>query len=129
MSDERVPEFLIGSWRILAFQDRQDPGDPWIDTYGPGVKGLVTYERSGALSVHVAPDITSSQAYTAYFGTWELGDAAVVDDVASGTVLHHIVAATPPELVDEPPERTFRVDADRLLLGDDVTWRRLCERA
>jgi hypothetical protein len=103
-------------------------GRPWTDTYGPGVQGLVVYHPSGALSVQVAPDATSDQPYTAYFGTWELREATVAEGVASGVVLHRMTGATPPELLTEVGERLFRVSPDRLLLGDDVTWRRSCIR-
>ena len=49
--------------------------------------------------------------------------------IASGVVLHRITGATAPDLLlGLDPERIFRVSADHLLLGDDVTWRRSCDR-
>jgi hypothetical protein len=128
MSTDEAAELLTGAWAVRVFQDREDPAVAWTDTYGSGVQGLVVYHPSGALSVQVVPDASSDLPYTAYFGTWEIGEATVADGVASGVALHRITASTMPELLDEGPERPFRVTVDRLLLGDDVTWRRSCDR-
>ncbi len=128
MSLEEAAALLTGAWAVRAFQDRDEPAVEWTDTYGPGVRGLIVYHPSGSLSIQVAPDASSDQPYTAYFGTWELQEATIADGTASGVVLHRMTAATPPELMTEAPERPFHVTPDHLLLGDDVTWRRSCDR-
>jgi hypothetical protein len=33
-----------------------------------------------------------------------------------------------PELLSADPEPPFRVSGDTLVLGDEATWRRICER-
>ena len=37
-------------------------------------------------------------------------------------------SAFPPELLDEGPDRPFRIVGDQLTLGDGRTWRRLLKR-
>jgi hypothetical protein len=43
-------------------------------------------------------------------------------------VLHHMNVAHPPKLLDEGPERDFRIQGVELMLGDGMTARRLFER-
>ena len=93
--------------------------------------GLILYHHSGTLSVQVAAarsDEAAPWTYIGYLGTFEVREAERSDEVISGVVLHHMAMAYPWELLDEGPEREFRIQGDDLMLGDGVTARRLFER-
>jgi hypothetical protein len=104
---------LIGAWRLVSM-DYRGPDNASVDPfYQPDSTGLIIYDASGWMSVHIAgphrqawkvpasrlPTTGSPQdgalkaaafdSYYAYFGTWDL------DEVQS-VVTHHVIAALLP---------------------------------
>ncbi|MET0983949.1 MAG: lipocalin-like domain-containing protein [Steroidobacteraceae bacterium] len=96
---------LIGTWKLLAFEDRSDKGEPRYP-YGVHPQGLLIYDATGHMAIQIMkvphPKVASGDeehvtaaekaalfdAYTAYFGTYEV-------DVERGTVTHHVEGAWP----------------------------------
>jgi Lipocalin-like domain len=106
-------EQLVGAWRLVSM-DYRGPDDASVDPfYQPDSTGLIIYDASGWMSVHIAgphrqawkvpasrlPTTGSPQdsalkaaafdGYYAYFGTWDL-------DEAQSVVTHHVVTALLP---------------------------------
>ncbi len=104
---------LIGAWRLVSI-DCSGPGGPIVDPfYQAGSTGIIVYDTSGWMSVHiVAPhrqpwDVPASRlssaaaaqdvrlkaaafdTYYAYFGTWDL-------DEATSVVVHHVKSSLIP---------------------------------
>jgi hypothetical protein len=116
---------LIGAWRVKRYDDRASTSEEWVETFGPNVDGLIVSHESGWLSVQV---VDSDGKLDSYFGRFEVIEIQEVDGDASGLLHHLILASSLPELLTADPARPFRVSADALVLGDEQTWRRICER-
>jgi hypothetical protein len=116
---------LIGAWRVKRYDDRDSVGDESAEAYGPDVDGLIMYDASGWLAVHV---VGSDGRLDSYFGRFEVVDIREEDGDVRGLLNHLIVASSMPELLTADPVRPFRVSGDVLVLGDEETWRRICDR-
>ncbi len=57
----------------------------------------------------------------AYFGTYTV-------DTQKHAVTHHVEGSLAPEFTDTDQPRPFKLEGDRLEIGDGKTWRRLLER-
>ena len=75
-----------------------------------------------------ADDPTATFRYVGYFGTYAVREARRDGEKIVGVVEHHMESAYPPELLDEGPDRPFRITGDQLTLGDGRTSRRLLKR-
>jgi hypothetical protein len=126
---EEATSRLAGVWRVVAVEDRPDEESDWV-SYGSDPHGLIIYDRSGILSVHLVADgpLPSSAAYIGYWGTFRVVEAEDAADGVVGVVEHHMAGMSTKELNDEDPRRPFRLKGDRLMLGDDRTYRRILER-
>ncbi|HSS54935.1 MAG TPA: hypothetical protein VLK79_09850 [Gaiellales bacterium] len=116
---------LIGAWRVRRYDDRDSIDDEWTETYGPDVDGLIVYHESGWLTVSVAG---GGGKLDSYFGRFEVVEISEEHGAVTGVLNHLIVASSLPELLNADPARPFRVSGDALVLGDETTWRRICER-
>ena len=122
---------IVGAWTLFEYEDRETESDPWTPTFGAGPSGMVVYGPTGLLSVQVAAaadDPTASFSYVGYFGTYAVREARRDGDGIVGVVEHYMESAYPPELLDEDPDRPFRIVGDQLTLGDGRTSRRLLKR-
>jgi len=115
---------LVGAWRVEQYDDRPTSDEPWRPSYGPDVDGLIIYDESGWLSVNVSGE----GRFDSYFGRFEVVEAVADGDDVVGTLSHEIVGTSMPELLSLDQSRPFRLRGGELLLGDDVTWRRVCKR-
>lgn len=103
-------EELVGAWRLLRIEREGPDGIRPDDFYGPGTKGLLVYDASGAISVQIAgekrphvavplarpvppgstEEIAAERAayhsYYAYTGTWHF-------DPATGVCTHRVEVA------------------------------------
>ena len=133
---------LVGSWTLVSYLTEAPDGSTGRP-YGDAV-GRLTYDEHGYMSgqvmrpgrLAVAPgqwamqEVRSAYAgYIAYFGTYEVNDAA-------DTVVHHVEGALNPGWVGGRQVRRMRFDGDLLILSTDVpkggamvrhtlTWRKL----
>jgi hypothetical protein len=115
---------LLGTWRVVSFEDRASPEQDWVLGFGGRPAGYLIYTQS----CHVTLQITGprqqndamvssdlSHGYFAYFGNYRIaGDGR--------TVTHRIEGALQPNRDDEA--RPFVLRGDTLILGDGRTWRR-----
>jgi hypothetical protein len=136
MSEPEVPAViaeaaaqLAGAWKLVSCDDREDESSPWL-SYGSDPRGLIVYDPSGTLSVHLVAEGPSPSAagYLGYWGTFQVVGAAVDEHGIVGTVEHHMVGGSTQDLFAEGPERAFRLEHDHLTIGDGRTSRRRLER-
>ena len=134
---------LIGTWRLVSFEDRKDEKDPnseWTYPYGKNPKGYIVYDETGHVTVQIMrtpppakfasgddKKPTSEEAkaayegYVAYFGRYTI-------DEASHSVIHHVEGSLGPSYIGTDQKRPFELSGDRLIIGDQKTWRRVLER-
>lgn len=103
-------EDLVGAWRLLRIEREGPDGIRPDDFYGPGTRGLLIYDASGAISVQIAgekrPHVAvphtrpvppgspaqiaaeraSYHSYYAYTGTWHF-------DATTGVCTHRVEVA------------------------------------
>src|SRR6266487_27467 len=134
---------LIGTWRLVSFEDRKDEKDPnseWTYPYGKNPKGYIVYDETGHVTIQMmktpppakfasrddhkpTPEEAEAayEGYVAYFGTYTI-------DEANHIVVHHIEGSLSPSYFGTDQKRPFELSGDRLIIGDQKTWRRVLER-
>ena len=134
---------LVGTWRLVTFEDRKDKNDPnseWIYPHGKNPKGYIIYDETGHVTIQIMrtpppskfasgkddrPTPEEAQAaydgYVAYFGTYSVDEARHI-------VIHHVEGSLRPSYIGTDQERPFELSGDRLIIGDQKTWRRDLER-
>jgi hypothetical protein len=122
---DEVTAELLGVWSLVEVLDRDDESAAW-HPYGPHPAGVIVYDASGTLSVHLIADgsIPSSDGYLGYWGTFRVATARLDGEAFVGALEHHIEGASMPELLAEGPERLFRLAGDTLRISDEQTYRR-----
>ena len=140
---DAVQKQLIGTWKIMAFEDRKDEHDPnseWTYPYGRNPKGYFVYDNTGHVMIQImktppsapfasgddekptAEEVkTAFTGYVAYFGTYTV-------DAAKNVVIHHVEGSLRPSFIGTDQPRPFILAGDHLIIGDDKTWRRVLER-
>ena len=138
-----VQKQLIGTWKIMAFEDRKDehnPNSEWTYPYGKNPKGYFVYDNTGHVMIQImktppGPPFASGDdekptaeeaktaltGYVAYFGTYSV-------DAAKNVVIHHVEGSLKPSFIGTDQPRPFILAGDHLIIGDDKTWRRVLER-
>ena len=153
-ADSGVRDKVCGAWKLVSIETIRANGEVIFPFYGKHPEGLITYDRSGWMSVQIVSDppatvpagdsreqeLKGSDAdkakafdrFYAYYGTWTL-------DPARNTVTHHIQQSLNPGERGEDGVRNFILDGDRLTLtvkthemGEDHTrklvWQRLSQQ-
>lgn len=118
---------FAGTWELVSFEAISPDGTvkrPW----GDDPFGLLIWTETGYMSAQLGPRDPARGAYLAYYGTLE------VDDVAEGTLTHHVIGGSQPRLMEDQV-REFRFDSpDALVLSPPaaadgtrsvLAWRRL----
>ena len=140
----RGSDSLIGTWRWVEFADLDKDGK-WQHRYGEPPRGYLVYDASGHMHVQImkVPPLTpfpeaniladkmptaehalaAYSAYVAYFGTY-----SVSVDGERQVVTHHVEGSLAPDFTDTDQSRPFKLEGDRLEIGDGKTWRRVLER-
>jgi Lipocalin-like domain len=138
----RVGRSLIGTWRIVEVADLDKDGK-WQFRYGKHPHGYFVYDATGHVHIQImkvpplAPfpeanfiegklpsaehALAAYAAYVAYFGTYTV-------DEKKRVVTHHVEGSLAPEFTDTDQPRPFKLEGDRLEIGDGKTWRRVLER-
>jgi|SRR5580704_6200911 hypothetical protein len=133
---------LIGTWRVVEFADLDKDGT-WQYRFGEHPRGYIVYDATGHVHIQIMkapplapfPEGNVSQgkppsaehalaaysAYVAYFGTYTV-------DAKKHGVTHHVEGSLAPEFTDTDQPRPFKLESDRLEIGDGKTWRRVLER-
>ncbi len=141
-----VTEQLIGTWTLVSFEYELANGAT-VAAYGPRPAGLLVYDPNGMMTAQIMnpgrPRFVSGdrrsgtfeelhsavEGYIAYFGTYEVDEAA-------GCVVHTEVGDIFPNAVGTKQTRYFELDGDRLSLsvppvvlgGERMTARVVWER-
>ncbi len=118
-----APNDLVGTWRLVLYEDRPAGGAP-VYPYGRAPIGLLVYDATGHMAVQIteAPKKLSggrgnrarreerpASAYTAYFGTYTV-------DWTTHVITHTVEGNLYPVYVGTSHERPFDLDGDRLTL-------------
>lgn len=140
---------IVGTWRLVTFEDVED--GKVIRRFGDKPNGLFVYTADGHVIIHIAnpanpnciapskksgpgkkddlalPECSPEQMRTlldgtvAYWGSYRI-------DAAAGDVIHVVEADLSNGYIGTDQRRPFRLDGDRLVIGDGKTWTRVLER-
>lgn len=143
----RGAEALVGTWRLLEFADLvfvdPDKDGKWQHRFGEHPRGYFVYDATGHVHIQIMkvpalvpfPEANVAEvklpsaehalaayaAYVAYFGSYTV-------DEENQVVTHHVEGSLAPEFTDTDQRRPFKLEGDRLEIGDGKTWRRVLER-
>jgi hypothetical protein len=127
---------IVGTWRLVEFWDQDEPHYP----YGNPPAGIWVYDKAGNVSVQISlnpplPNLPAEgyqnqpqqvlvqtlNAYMAYFGTYTV-------DWENGQIIHDVQSDVLRAYTGTRQPRPFRLEGNRLIIGDGKTWRRVLER-
>jgi hypothetical protein len=133
---------LLGTWQLVEFADLDKAGK-WQYRFGEHPRGYFIYDATGHVHIQImkvpplapfseanlkdgtlpSPEhaLTAYAAYVAYFGTYTI-------DVETCVVTHHVEGSLAPDFTGTDQPRPFKLEGDRLEIGDGKTWRRVLER-
>jgi hypothetical protein len=144
-----APAGLVGTWRLVSFEDVEN--GKTIRQFGEKPLGLFVYTADGHVAIQIAnpanpacvargkrsgpggkvdpavPTCSPEQmqalldGYVAYWGTYTV-------DAAAGVVIHHVMSDISNGYAGTDQRRPFRLEGDRLVIGDGKTWTRVLER-
>ena len=144
-----APEGLVGTWRLVSFEDVEE--GKIIRRFGEKPIGLFVYTSDGHVIIHIAnpanpaciapgkksgpgkkddlalPACNRAQMQAlldgtvAYWGTYTV-------DMAAGVVTHHVQSDLSNGYAGTEQPRPFRLNGNRLTIGDGKTWTRELER-
>ncbi len=121
-----TPSPLVGSWRLITYEDRPDASSP-VFPFGRSPKGLLIYTSTGQMSIQIMkqphPGVASGDedrvtpaekqalfdAFMAYFGTYSV-------DATRGVVTHHVEGDLWGVFDGKDEDRPFELSGDRLTL-------------
>jgi hypothetical protein len=130
-----VRNHFLGVWRLVSCERKSADGR--LDyPYGEKPVGRLTYDKAGRMSAQLmrpgrrstmAPGVSflagaasyeelreAVSGFIAYFGTFDV-------DESTQTVIHHIQACLVPSWVGTDLKRTYRFNANRMLLTATTT--------
>jgi hypothetical protein len=138
----KIVDALLGTWRLLELADLDNDGK-WQHRYGEHPRGYFVYDGTGHVHIQImkvpplapfpeakldvgklpTPEhaLAAYSAYAAYFGTYTV-------DEQKHVVTHHVEGSLAPDFTDTDQPRPFKLQGDRLEIGDGKTWRRVLER-
>jgi Lipocalin-like domain len=148
-ADLPAPPGLVGTWRLVSFEDVID--GQTTRPFGEKPLGLFVYTADGHVAIQIAnpanpvciapshklgpgskndrvvPPCSPEQmralldGYIAYWGSYTV-------DAAAGEVIHHVKSDIGNGYLGTDQHRPFRLEGDRLVIGDGKTWTRVLER-
>ena len=133
---------LVGTWRLVDFADLDKDGK-WQYRFGEHPRGYFVYDTTGHVHIQImktpplkpfpeakvdagkppSPEhaLAAYTASVAYFGTYTV-------EADKHVVTHHVEGSLAPDFTDTDQPRPFKLEGDRLEIGDGKTWRRVLER-
>jgi hypothetical protein len=142
-----LAERLVGTWNLISAEGHSTDGRVTYD-WGPNPSGLLIYEASGRMSIHLLNPTRRQfasgdflrptpeelkEAFNGYFGYF--GTYTVEENV--GVVTHHVEGAAYPNYIGTAQRRFVVLEGNRLTLrtpperanGADITYFVTFERA
>lgn len=140
---------IVGTWRLVTFEDVEN--GKTIRRFGDKPIGLFVYTADGYVSIQIAnpanpaciapakkngpgrkddtslPACTPEQAQTLLDGTVLYWGTYTVDQ-AAGEVIHHVISDQSNGYAGTAQHRPFKLEGDRLEIGDGKSWRRVLQR-
>ena len=133
---------LVGTWRVAEFTDIDEQGK-WRYWFGEHPLGYWVLDTTGRVHIQImkvpplkpipesnwdagtlpSPEhaLAAYAAYDAYFGTYTL-------DTRNHVVTIHVEGSLQPDYTNTEQPRPFRLEGDRLVIGDDKTYRLVLQR-
>jgi hypothetical protein len=133
---------LVGTWRLVDFADLDKDGK-WKYRFGEHPRGYFVYDETGHVHIQIMKvpplaafteanlaegkpptaehALAAYSGYVAYFGTYTV-------EAKRHIVTHHVEGSLWPDFTDTNQPRPFKLEGDRLEIGDGKTWRRVLER-
>lgn len=145
----RPSKGIVGTWRLVSFEDVEDGNI--VRRFGDKPVGLFVYTGDGHVIIHIAsaanpaciapgkksgpgrkdelalPACNPEQMQAlldgtvAYWGTYTV-------DAAAGEVIHHVLSDVSNGYAGTDQRRPFRLNGNRLVIGDGKSWTRVLER-
>jgi hypothetical protein len=111
---------LLGTWLLQSAEDCID--GIWEKPFGESPKGYFSFAADGHVSVQfmkspLGAGEAANEHYLAYFGIYTVDERA-------GTFTSTVTGSISPALVGTKQTRKFRIEGNRLMVGDLVTFRR-----
>ncbi len=135
-----LPNKLAGTWRLIEFADFDSTTREWVYPFGKNPKGFFTYTNTGILNLNISSElplrisqdsiekyIVSLPYYPGHFALGYFGTYSI--DWVKSIVTHHITGGTIPFYIDTDQPRPFIFKGDRVIIGDNRTWKRVLVRA
>ena len=127
---------LVGTWRLISAEDFDSQTGKWVPyTFGNPPSGYFFYDATGHASIQImttppqqiaTPDSpTPDEAlaifnnYIAYYGTYTVDEK---------NIYHQVEGAWDPSQVGTVQTRPYELSGDQLIIGDQVTYKRVLER-
>ena len=134
---------LVGTWRLMLYEDLENGRR--VNRFGEKPLGLFIYTPDGHVAIQIAdpsnppciPDRRTSDSrlptctpeqtrnvvdhYVAYWGTYTIDESA-------GVVVHHVQSDLGYSYIGTDQRRSFRLNGNRLILGDGPNGTRVLER-
>ena len=144
-----APANLVGTWRLVSFEDVED--GKIIRRFGERPMGLFVYTADGHVSIQISnpanpaciapgkksgpgkkddlalPACNPKQMRALLDGTVTYWGTYTVD-LAAGIVTHNVLSDVSNGYAGTVQPRPFRLNGDRLVIGDGKTWTRILER-
>ena len=127
---------LVGTWRLISAEDKDPKTGKWKPyTFGNPPSGYLIYDGTGHASIQImttppvkiakhdspspAEALNIFNGYIAYYGTYTV-------DATDITV--KVEGAWDPSQVGSSQARPYELKGDSLIIGDQVTYKRLLKR-
>jgi hypothetical protein len=137
--ESRASSPLVGTWQVVEWWVRDSKAGDRQYPYGRQPSGFCVYDRTGHFFVQVvrpageplgegrwrslsADDLRKLvEQHLAYFGTYAV-------DTGRGIVTEHVEHDLARERAGRAREIPYRLDGDRLILGDGTAWQAVLMR-
>lgn len=127
---------VVGTWRLISAEDFDSQTGKWVPyTFGNPPSGYFFYDAMGYASIQImttppqqiatpdspTPDeaLAIFNGYIAYYGTYTVDEK---------NIYHQVEGALDPSQVGTVQTRPYELSGDQLIIGNQVTYKRVLER-
>lgn len=127
--------WIVDIW-LIEFTNLDSTTSQLKFPYGKNPKGYFTYTKNDTININISSEFPlkisedSSKKYKinlynhvwknsfGYFGTYSV-------DLANSVVIHHVEGGCIPYYIDTNQKRPFKLKAEKLILFNNKTWKRV----